>query len=434
MTQALVTGLAKLGNLRVISLASHAEGKDSAVITNALRDPSIKRVLTGTVQRSGGRVRIDAQLIDPKTRAVYWANEYQRDLKDVLALQSAVAQAIAIEIQVMMTTEERGRLQEQRQVNPQALDAYMRGRYFWNRRTEQGMRRASQYFQQSIDSDPGYAPAYSGLSDSYSMLAAVGIDVMPPNTAMPMARAAALKAIELDPNLAEGHVSLAYVKFAFDWDLPGARQEFERAMALDPAAATGHHWFSHYYMAAGDLGKAMEEMRAALRLEPLSPSINIGIGWCYYYGKQYDKAIELHRSVVEMDPSFPMAHQALGMAYQQKGMVQEAVAEFKTAVAVSGNSPSSVAGLASAYAAAGQIDLARRELDHLRSLSRVRFVPAFHFATVHWALGEIGGTFQWGWKALDERSDYLMYLRTEPRASGLATHPEFMRVLARLHP
>ncbi len=251
-------------------MASQAGGRDAAALDTALADPSIKHVLTGTVLRSGERVRINAQLIDPKTRAVYWANAYDRDLKDVLELQSEVAQAIANEIQVTITSEDKQRLQQNRQVNPQALDAYLRGRYSWNRRTEDGMQEAVRYFQQAIANDPYYAAAYSGLADSYSMLGSIGIDGAPPNAIMPMAKSAAKKALELDPNLAEAHASLAYVKLSYDWDLPGARQEFERAIALDPGSATAHHWYSHYFMAAGDMASATQQMQAAQRLEPLS--------------------------------------------------------------------------------------------------------------------------------------------------------------------
>lgn len=176
------------------------------------------------------------------------------------------------------------------------------------------------------------------------------------------------------------------------------------------------------------------DLQAARRLEPLSSSINIGIGWCYYYGKRYQEAIDQYRSVVEMEPSFPMAHQTLGMAYEQEGMMPEAVAEFKSAVALSGESPGSVAGLASAYAAAGQPDLAHRELARLQEISKHHYVPAFYIASVYLALREDGKTFEWGWKALDERTDYLIYLRMEPRAGRLAGSPEFLKLVARLHP
>ena len=435
MTAALITGLAKLGNLRVISLVSDAGEKGESTALNAVvRDQSVTRVLTGTLLRSGERVRVDAQLIDPKTRAVAWANSYERDTKDVLALESAVAEAIASEIQVNITAEDKRRLQQSRRINPAALDAYLRGRYFWNRRTEGGLKRSVEYFQQAIATDPAYAQAYSGLADSYSLLASIEIAGMPPNTAMPLAKAAAVKALELDPMLPEGHASLAYVKLSYDWDLRGAREEFARALALNPASATARHWYSHYFMAAGDLGEATEEMQAALRLEPLSPSINAGIGWCHYYAQQYDKAIERYGALVEVDPSFPLAHQLLGMAYQQKGMYSEAIQEFKRAVSLSGNGPAAVAGLASSYAAAGRAGDARQELSRLEEISRHKYVPAFLFASIYHSLGDTRKMFEWGWKAVGERTDYLMYLRLEPRASKLTSNPEFIRVLGRLHP
>ncbi len=434
MTQALITGLANIRTLRIVSLASEAGGqRDTAAWNAILRDQAVSRVLEGTILRSGRRIRIDARLMDPRTRTVHWANSYERDVEDVLALESTVAEAIASEIQVSITAEDKERLRPRRPPKPGALDAYLRGRYFWNRRTEAGLRRAAQYFDQAIAADPTYAPAYAGLADSYSVLGSVGTDGMPPREAMPRAKSAAVKAIELDPTLAEGHISLAYVLLSYDWDLPGAAREFSRALALNPNSATAHHWYSHYFMAAGDLGKATAEMDQAIQLEPLSPSINIGVGWCLYYARQYDRAVEQYRSVAETDPSLPLAHQTLGMAYQQKGMYAEAIEEFKRAAAFSGNNPASVAGLASVYASAGKHSEAMRELAGLEEMSRTRYVPAFYFATIHYAMGDLSKTFAWGWKALGERSDYLMYLRVEPRAGKLSGNPEFIRAMAALH-
>jgi len=434
MTQAVMTRLANLRNLRLVSFLSDVNGKqDTNAWAEIRRNQSINRVLTGSVLRSGGRIRIDAQLIDPRTRDVYWANSYERNIEDVLALESAVAEAIASEIQVNITAGDRERLRHQPQAKPEALDAYLRGRYFWNRRTEDGLRRAAEYFQQAISADPTYALAYTGLADSYSLLGSVGTDGMPPNKAMPLAKSAAQKALELDPNLADGHISLAYVKLSYDWDLPGAAREFSRALELNPSSATARHWYSHYFMAEGDLGKATDQMREALRLEPLSPSINIGVGWCLYYSRQYDRAIEQFRSVAEIDPSLPLAHQTLGMAYQQKGLFDQAIEEYKRAAAFSSNSPASVAALASAYAAGGKVAEARQELGQLEEMSRTRYVPAFYFATVHYAMGDLAKTFEWGWKAIGERCDYLMYLGVEPRVGKLAGNPEFIRAMAALH-
>ena len=435
ITEALITRLASLRNLRVVSLAGDIAGqKDEAAWTAALRNQSVKRVLTGTIFRSGGRVRINAQLKDSGTREIYWANSYERDSGDALALESEVAEAIATEVQVSMTARDRERLRQSRPAPPEALDAYLKGRYFWNRRTEDGLRRAVQYFQQAIAADPTYAVAYTGLADSYSLLGSIELGAMPPRMAMPLAKAAAQKALELDPDLAEGHNSLAYVKLSYDWDLPGALREFTRALELNPGSATAKHWFSHYYMATGNMAKASELMRDAFQLEPLSPSINIGIGWCLYYSRRYDEAIEQFRSVTESDPSIPLAHQTLGMAYQQKGLLDQAIEEYQRAAALSDNSPSSVAALASVYATAGNLAESNKELARLEEMSRTRYVPAFHFATVHFAMGDMTKTFEFGWKAIGERCDYLLYLRAEPRAGNLAANPEFMRAMAALHP
>jgi tetratricopeptide (TPR) repeat protein len=372
--------------------------------------------------------------MDPETHSVHWANFYEGDLKDALGLESTVAEAIAREIQVSISAEDREKLRSRRKVSPDALDAYMRGRYFWSKRSDEGLRRAAQYFQQAIAADPGFALAYSGLADSYSLLGSIGVDGMPPNQAMPIAKAAALKAIELDPDSAEAHVSLAYVKLSYDWDLPGASAEFTRAMSLNSAWATAHHWRSHYYMAAGDLVRATEEMQEAHRLEPLSLAINVGVGWCFYYTQQFDKAIEQYRVVLELDPNFALGHQTMGMSYQQKGMYPEAIEHFKRANSLSGDSPSTLSSLASAYGAAGRIQEARAELARLEEISKYRYVPAFYRASIHHSMGDLPSTFRWAFKALGEHSDYLLYLRIEPRAGKLAANPDFLRLLSGLHP
>jgi DNA-binding winged helix-turn-helix (wHTH) protein/TolB-like protein len=434
ITQALMTPLKRLGNLRVIDLTSESSGSaDSDALNRLVRDQGITNFLTGTVQQISGRVRIDAQLMDPKTHDVSWANFYERDMKDVLALEAAAAEAIVNEIQVAVTAEERRQLQQNRPVNPEAWLAYQRGRYFWNKRTEDGLNRALQFFQRAIEIDPTFALPYTGQADSYSLLGSIGIDGMRPDKAMPLAKAAAEKALQMDPDLAEAHVSLAYVKLSYEWDLSGAQHEFARAIALDPASAKGHHWYSHYFMAANDLNKATEQMQLAIGLEPLSPIINLGIGWCYYYTHQYEKAIEQYRSVVEMDPSLPMAHQTLGMAYQQKRLFPQAIAEFQRAVALSGNSPTTVAALASAYGFAGQATEARRELAHLEEISRTRYVPALYFAMIHNSLGETATALKFAWTAASERSDYLVYLHLEPQVGKLAGDTRFLSLIGSLH-
>ena len=435
VTEALIARLANVRSLRVVSLAADAGPQSDQAGWSVIRqNGQVNGVLTGAVSRYGGRLRIDAKLMDPGTRMVRWAKSYEHDAGDLLALESTVAEAIAGEIQVTLTAEDRARLRQQRRAKPEAVDAYLRGRYFWNRRTEDGLRRAAAYFQQAIAADPAYAPAYAGLADSYALLGSIGTDAMPPREAMPLAKAAAEKAVELDPSLAEGRVSLGYVKLSYDWDLSGAAREFSRALELNPGSATARHWYSHYFMAAGNLDQALEQMREALQLEPLSPSINVGVGWCLYYSRQYDRAIEQFRSVTEIDPTLPLAHQTLGMAYEQKGLHERAIEEYNRAATFSNNSPSAVAALAGAYAGGGKTAEARRELSRLEEMSRARYVPAFYFASVHYAMGDVNKTLDWIRKSVAERCDYLVYMRVEPRAEKLAREPEFGRIMKALHP
>ena len=431
-TQALISSLASLGRFRVVSLVSDPGQRDTAAWNAILRDRSVRLVLSGAILRSGGRVRIDAQLMDPATRNVHWAKSYEREAGNVMALESEIATAIASEIQSNVTAQDGRHAAHPRPVKPEALDAYLRGRYYWNRRSEEALRRAVDHFQRAIALDPEYALAYTGLADSYSLLGSIGTDGMPPNEAMPLAKAAAAKALALEPDLADAHVSLAYVHLSYDWDLPAAEREFARALKLNPNSATGRHWYSHYFMASGDLAKATEQMREALRLEPLSPSINIGAGWCLYFSRRFPDAIERFRSVAELEPTLPLAHQTLGMAYQQNGQIDEAIEEYKRAAAFSNNSPASVAALATAYAAKHQTAEAALELARLQEMARSRYVPALYFASIYSATGDLSKAFAWGWKALGERCDYLMYLRVEPSAGKLRAHPEFLRVMGAL--
>lgn len=431
MSQAIITSLSRRGDLRVVSFVSSPAGQTQAALLEAVAgDNSIQRALTGTVLRSGGNIRIDVQLTDPNSRGVHWANSYQRDASDVFALQNAVSEAIASELPGVQGLKQPPGSNRQ-STSPEALDWYLRGRYLTSRRTEEGLHRAVEYFQKAIAADPKYAPAYSGLADAWALLGSVGIDGMKPTESMPLAKAAAEKAVALDPELADAHTSLAYVHLSYDWDLDAAAKEFARALDLNPSGATAHQWYSHYFMAKGDLARATDEMAVALRLEPMSPIINVGMGWCAYYSKQYTKAIGHFRFVTEMDPSFPLGHQTLGMALLESGQNAEAVEEYRKAAALGANSPTTLSGLATAYAEAGRMEEANQTLARLVEISRARYVPALYFANIYLSLHDMRKALDWGWQALNERSDYLMYIRVEPRGSKFGANPEFLRLLAK---
>ena len=435
LTEVLISRLTHVGSLQVISLASvSAPTGPRQPPAQQARAWHADAVLRCTVARQLDRVRIHAELIDAGTAAVYWSEDYEREMVDAWSLQNEVASAIAREIRVKLSPAESQILASTRKVDPRALNAYLRGRYAWNRRTEQQLRAAIDYFNEAIRLQPDDALAYSGLADSYSLLASNGTDGMPPNEAMPIAKVNARKALELDPSLAEAHASLAYILMSWEWNLPEAEIEFRRSIARNPGYATGHQWYSHYLLAVGRLDEAEREMKQALEIEPLSLVINVGLGWCQYFAGHYDEAIETYRNTLKMDPAFPLTHQTLGMAYGQKHMYQESVAEFRQAVELSGGSPVSIAGLANAYASAGRAAEAKQQVARLEELARHRYVPAVLLANAYRSLGDDRRTYQFIRKAVAERSDYLIYVPGDPALKAIAGNPNFSAIRSLLKP
>jgi tetratricopeptide (TPR) repeat protein len=258
--------------------------------------------------------------------------------------------------------------------------------------------------------------------------------MLPPNEVMPKARNAALEAVKLDDGLAEGHTSLAYVKLSYDWDFAAAEVEFKRAIDLNPGYATAHHWYAHYFLAKSQPEKALAEVRRARALDPLSLSINVGLGWCLYHAHRYDEAIQQYRSTLELDPSFSLAHSTLGMAYVQKRLYPEALAEFDKASSLPGSHTFALANTGRTYALSGKPEEARRILRELEVSARQEYVPAMYMAAIYAALGESAPSIRWIEKAYEERSDYMIYLRTEPSLDGLRSQPRFQEFLKLIAP
>ena len=438
MTEELINSLAKIEALRVISRTSAFtyKGIKNKSLPQIARELNVDAVVEGSVLQSGKRVRITVQVFDGKSERQLWAQSYEEDLRDVLALQGQVASAIAREIRVQLTPQEKQRLARSRQVDPEAYLAYSYGRYWWNKRTPGDLQKGIEYFQNAIAKDPSYAPAYAGLADAYSLLGSIGSDVLPPSEVMPKARNAALQAVKLDDNLAEGHTSLAYVKLSYDWDLPGAEREFKRAIDLNPGYATAHHWYGHYFLASAQPERALAEVRRARVLDPLSLSINVGLGWCLYHAHRYDEAIQQYRSTLAIDPNFSLAHATLGMALVQKHSYDDALAEFNKALALPGSHVLALANIARTYALSGKPDEARKTLRDLERSARQQYVPAMYVAAVYAALGESDPSMRWIEKAFEERSDYMIYLRTEPSVDGLrgdARFQDFLKIIVSGH-
>jgi len=433
MTEAIIADLTKIRALRVISRTSAMQYKDvKKPLPQIARELNVDAVVEGSVLRSGDRVRITAQLIHAPTDRHLWADSYERDLRDVLALQRDIAQAIAQEIKVTLTPQEQAQLAKARPVDPEAHQLYLKGRYHWNKRTAEDFKKALEYFQQAIAKDPSYPPAYAGLADTYGLLGYYAYDVLPPREAMPKAKAAALKALEIDGSFAQAHVSLAWVRQTYDWDWPAAEKEFKRAIDLNPGYATAHHWYSLHLATLGRRDEALAEAKRALELDPLSIIINHIVGLQHYWARRFDQAIEQFRKTIDMDPSFPIAHWSLGRAYAAKGMYREAIAEYEKYSALTGGSGRALAALGSAHARSGDRREALRVLEQLNAISKQRYVPSHQFADVSIGLGDKDQAFAWLDKVYDERSSYLTWLKVEPLFDPLRSDPRFADLVRRV--
>jgi TolB-like protein/DNA-binding winged helix-turn-helix (wHTH) protein/Tfp pilus assembly protein PilF len=431
MTEALITDLARIKALRVISRTSVMTYKGSKKpLPEIARELKVDAVVEGSVLRSGERVRITAQLIHAATDRHLWSESYERDLSDILALQSEVARAIVGEIRTKLTPQEQARLATARSVRPEAYQAYLKGRYFWNKRTEEGFNKGIEYFNQAIAIDPNYALAYVGLADCYNMLN--GYDVLPPKDSAPKAKEAATKALKIDETLAEAHASLAYAIAQFDWDWSEAEREFKRAIELNPNYAQAHHWYALYLAMRGQSDEAMIEMRRAQELDPLSLIINANVGWLSYFARRDDQAIEQLQKTLEMDPTFSSAHVKLAWAYEQKEMPLQAIAEFQKVLSQSPDDPALRALLSHAYAVAGRRREAMRIMTELKRQSQRRYVSPYLIALIHAGLGEKDQAFAWLERAHETRCGWVGWLRVDPKLDPLRSDPRFTDRLRRL--
>jgi TolB-like protein len=352
ITDELITHVAKIVNLRVISRTSVMRFKRSSkALTEIARELGVDAVVQGSVVVSDRKVRIRAQLIDPSNDRHLWAESYERELGDVVTLQAQVAQAIAGQIRTRLTPEEEARFARGRRVNPEAYDAYLRGRFFWSKRTEAGIEQSFEYFNQAIALDVTCSAAYAGLADSYLMLGIFG--VLSPHDFCPKARGAAEKALELDEGLAEAHNSLAAVRHLYDWDWPGAEQEFRRALELDPNCALAHQWYASLLSGLGRHEEALTEVLRARDLDPLSLVINAFVGFIHMRARQYSQAIEASRKAIDLDPTNPFGHWILARSLDAGDQIREALAESEEAVKLSGNRFPYAAHLGYAYARMG---------------------------------------------------------------------------------
>jgi TolB-like protein/DNA-binding winged helix-turn-helix (wHTH) protein/Flp pilus assembly protein TadD len=431
MTDELITELCQISELRVISRTSAMTYKGAhKSLPQIAQELKVDAVVEGTVLRSGDQVRITAQLIQASADKHLWAQSYQGDVHQTLALQRQVARAIAEAIQVELTSHERDVLKSVKTVNSDAYQAYLKGRYFWNKRTADGMKEAISYFSRAIEKDPDYAPAYAGLTDSYALAGDWKYGVLAPKDAYPKAKAAALKAVELDGTLGEAHISLALCLDNFDWDFSYAGKEFTRGIELSPSYATGHGWYGWHLASLGRNGEALAQVEKAENLDPLSLIISSDLAEELLIAHRYDEAEKQTRKTINMDRFFAPAHYVMGATLVQKQRYDEAIAELRKATELSEGSTAFNANLAYAYAASGRRTEAVKILDDLKNQSKHGFSNAPEIALVYVGMDDKDQAMMWLNKAFDERFSPWVLMR--PAFDPLRSDPRFQDLLHRI--
>jgi TolB-like protein/Flp pilus assembly protein TadD len=429
MTDELITNLARIGSLRVISRTSVMSYKGTRKPLSAIaRELGVDGVVEGSVMRSGDQVRITAQLIHGPTDRHLWAQSYQRDLRDVLAMQSEVARAIAGEIRTTLTPQDDQRLGGARRVDPAAHELYLKGRYALNDQSEAGIRNAIALFRQAIEKDPRFAPAYAGLSDSYSYLRST---YAAPKDVMPQAKEAARRALELDETLAEAHVSQGQIDFFYDFDWIAAEKEFRRAIELNPNLAEAHDGYASYLTGMNRPGEAIREIERAENLDPRSPVILADAGWVFYCARDYPRAERESRRALEIDPGNWVAIVTLGVALEKQGKVEDAIATLETARR-SDDSPTILEMLGGAYAAGGKTGKAGEILASLQQRAARRYVCPYEIATVHAGLGDRDAAFRTLEQAVDEKADCIPWIQADPKIDPLRADPRYAPLLRRI--
>jgi TolB-like protein/Tfp pilus assembly protein PilF len=429
----IITRLSKIGDLNVISCTSTQRFKSSPDDIPAIAAQlGVANILEGSVQRTADAVRVNVQLIKGATDTHLWADTFDRKLTDIFTVESEIAKTIAATLQAKLTGSEQNAIAARPTENTEAYQLYLKGRFFWNKRTGQNLNKAADYFNQAIAADPNYALAYVGLADAFVLMPLYGAGT--PQDSYPKAKAAAEKALQLDDTLAEAHTSMAQV-FCYALDFPSAIREFERGIELNPNYATGHQWFgSSGLISLGRSDEAIKQVKRALELDPLSLVINTDLGNTYYRARRYDVAIEQLRKTIDMDPGFYYAHWNLGSALAAKGALVPAIQEYEKARALN-DDPSMLGLLGNAYAVSGNKAEAVKIRDQLQAISKQRYVSGYSFALVYLGLGDKEEALQWLEKAYqDGAGEALRYIAVEPVLDPLRSEPRFTALVEKIFP
>jgi TolB-like protein/DNA-binding winged helix-turn-helix (wHTH) protein/Flp pilus assembly protein TadD len=431
MTDELITHLGQISAVRVISRTSAMTYKNAhKPLAEIARELNVDAVVEGSVLRSGNRVRITAQLIEVPADTHIWADSYEGDFRDTLALQGRVARSIAERIQATLNRQEQVALAKSRTVNPEAYEAYLKGRYFWNKRTGDGLRTAIEYFTHAIEVDPTYAEAYSGLADAYALSGDWEYGVLSPQEAFRKATAASTKALALDDSLGEAHTSLAFALDLYGWDWNAAETEYKLAIKLSPGYATAHLWYAWHLILMGQNGEGLFELRKAESLDPLSLIISADMADALSIDHRYDEAIQQSEKTLQLDPNFAIGHYELGQAFEQKQMHAEALAEFQKAIDISGHSSAFDSNLAYVYAVLGRKEEAINIAKDLEAHRDENPSAQANIALIYVGLGDLDQAMIWLNKGYDARFNPSILLR--PAFDPLRSDPRFKELVHRV--
>jgi TolB-like protein/Tfp pilus assembly protein PilF/predicted Ser/Thr protein kinase len=432
VTDALIAQLGAVTNVRIISWPSALRVASEATSPSEVaRRLGANMIVEGTLRRASGRIAIDLRLVDPAGGRVLWSDRYDRDARDVLALQADVVRALALAIRLTIRPEAEDRLATVRAVRPDVYEEFLKGRYEWNQRTSQSLKQAAAHFTRAVELDPTYAPAHAALADSYNQLGTVLVGSGSPRQFRPLAEAEAIKALQLDPYSAEAHAALGYARhYQLQWS--DAEREFRRAIELNPSYALVHVWYANLLMSRLRLDEALREVRAARELDPFSLIVNTNVAWILEFSGKHQESIDQLERTLALDSSYVQAHMRLADALVSTGRFDEAIAHARRVVDLTGRTPSSLGALGKTQARAGLRADARATLNEMLSRARTEYVPAWSIASVYAALGEVDSAVAWTERAYDEGSNVIAYLAVDPVARSLRGQPRFDRLLARV--
>jgi serine/threonine-protein kinase len=443
ITESIIRSLSQLPNLKIMSRNAVFRFKGTNTDPQEIgRTLKVGAVLAGRLVKVGDRLVIKTELIDVSDGSQLWGEEYNNNPSDILQVQEEISRKISEKLRLRLTGEDHAKLAKRYTEDSQAYELYLKGRYFWNKRDEAGLRNGIRYFKEAEEKDPTYALAYSGLADSYALLCDIG--AVPPIEDMPKAKTAAQKAVDIDPTLAEGYTSRAFVKLAFDWDWYGAESDFQKALKLNPRYPTAHQWYASFLVQMGQFDRARQEIEYAQQLDPLSPIISSNAGFYSYFQHRYDEAIQQYQKTLEIDPQFWVAHHYLGLAYAKKGMHREAIDELRLLLGSPGSGPlregsveedpEIAASLGYVYANAGQPEPAQAILERLKKLAAQRYVSPLYMAIIATGLKDNDAAIEYLSSAFSNRHPGLVLIRVDPLFDDLRSDERFKELVKKFEP